>query len=131
MTRDSAQREEVVREVKRTLRKIERCKVPGRYKAWILQHMLLPKLMWPLTIYNVPLTKVNEIQKQLTGKLKKWLGLPRSLSEACLYARTSKLQMPFRELTEEFKAAKTRLLITLQGAEDQCVKGAGVCVDGG
>ena len=128
---DRAQIEEVVREVKGTLRKIERCKVPGRYKAWILQHMLLPKLMWPLTIYNVPLTKVNEIQKQLTGKLKKWLGLPRSLSEACLYARTSKLQMPFRELTEEFKAAKTRLLITLQGAEDQCVKGAGVCVDGG
>ena len=84
-----------------------------------------------LTIYNVSLTKVNEIQKQLTGKLKKWLGLPRSLSEACLYARTSKLKMPFRELTEEFKAAKTRLLITLQGAEDQCVKGAGVCVDGG
>ena len=128
---DREQIEEVAREVKEFLRKIERCKVPGRYKAWMLQHMLLPKLMWPLTIYNVPLTKVSEIQKLLTGKLKKWLGLPRSLSEACLYARTSKLQMPFRELTEEFKAAKTRLLVTLQETEDQCVKGAGVCVDGG
>ena len=128
---DRGQIEEVTKEVKESLRKIERCKVPGRYKAWMLQHMLLPKLMWPLTIYNVPLTKVSEIQRLLTSKLKKWLGLPRSLSEACLYARTSKLQMPFRELTEEFKAAKTRLLVTLQGSEDQCVKGAGVCIDGG
>ena len=128
---DREQIEEVTKEVKGSLRKIERCKVPGRYKAWMLQHILLPKLMWPLTIYNVPLTKVGEIQKLLTRKLKKWLGLPRSLSEACLYARTSKLQMPFRELTEEFKASKTRLLVTLQGAEDQCVKGAGVRVDGG
>ena len=121
----------MVKEVKESLRKIERCKVPGRYKAWMLQHILLPKLMWPLTIYNVPVTKVSEIQRHLTGKLKKWLGLPRSLSEACLYSRTGKLQMPFRELTEEFKAAKTRFLYTLQGAEDNCVKGAGVCVDGG
>ena len=128
---DREQIEEVVKEVKESLRKIERCKVPGRYKAWMLQYILLPKLMWPLTIYNVPVTKVSEIQRHLTGKLKKWLGLPRSLSEACLYSRNGKLQMPFRELTEEFKAAKTRFLYTLQGAEDNCVKGAGVCVDGG
>ena len=128
---DREQVEEVIKEVKSSLRKIERCRVPGRYKAWILQHMMLPKLMWPLTIYNVPLSKVGQIQRLLTAKLKKWLGLPRSLSEACLYSKTSKLQLPYSELTEEFIAAKTRLLVTLQGTEDQCVRLAGINIDGG
>ena len=111
---DREQVEEVIKEVKSSLRKIERCRVPGRYKAWILQHMMLPKLLWPLTIYNVQLTKVGQIQRLLTAKFKKLLGLPRSLSEACPYSRTSKLQLPYAELTEEFTAAKTKLPVTLQ-----------------
>ena len=43
-------------------RKIDKCKLPGRYKSWILQHMLIPKLMWPLKIYNIPLTTVEKLQ---------------------------------------------------------------------
>ena len=113
-----------------SLRIIERCRVPRRYKAWILQQMMLPKLLWPQTIYYVPLAKVGQIQRLLTAKLKKRLGLPRSLSETCPYSRTSNLQLPYAELTEEFTAAKTKLLVTLQGADDQCVRLAGVNIGG-
>ena len=48
-------------------------------------HMLLPRMIWPLTIYNIPMTKVEEMQKQMTFNLKKWLGLPNSLSVESLY----------------------------------------------
>ena len=87
--------------------------------------------MWPLTIYNVPATKVREMQNHITAKLKKWLGLPKSLSVECLYTSSGKLQLPFTELEEEMKAAKARLLTTLEEADDPCVRNAGIKVDGG
>ena len=48
------QTEETIKQAKKDLKKIDKCRVPGRYKGWMLQHMLLPRLMWPLSIYNVP-----------------------------------------------------------------------------
>ena len=93
--------------------------------------MILPRLMWPLTIYNIHWTKVELMESETTKTMKRWLGLPKSLSVECLYSKTGKLQLPFTELTEEVKAAKARLLTTLEESEDPCVRGAGVNVDGG
>ena len=39
------QTEEVVQQAKKDLKKINKCKMPGRYKGWLMQHMLLPRLM--------------------------------------------------------------------------------------
>merc|ERR1712154_621707 len=128
---EQEQIEEAMKECKGGLKKIDKCKLPGKYKAWMLQHMLLPRLMWPLTIYKIPMTKVSEIQKQMTSKLKKWLGLPRSLSVESLYTKSGKLQLPFSELTEEVKASKARVLVTLEDSDDPCVKNAAIKVDGG
>ena len=128
---EKEQIEDAMKECEMCLKKIERCKLPGQYKAWMLQHMLLPRMMWPLTIYNIPMTKVSEIQKQMTSKLKKWLGLPRSLSVESLYTKSGKLQLPFSELTEEVKASKARVLVTLEESDDPCVKNAAIKVDGG
>ena len=75
--------------------------------------MLLPRLMWPMTIYNFPQSKVMEIQRQITAKLKRWLGIPKSLSVDCLHTRSGKLQLPYAEVSEEYKASKARLLTTL------------------
>ena len=128
---DREQTEETGKELRRNLKKLDRCRVPGKYKAWMLQHMVLPRLMWPLTIYQVPATKVTEMQRLITAKLKKWLGLPRSLSVECFYTTSGKLQLPFSDLEEEMKAAKARLLTTLEEAKDPCVSNAGIQVDGG
>ena len=86
---DKDQIEETVGEVKKSLKKLEKCKVPGRYKAWMIQHMLLPRLMWPMTIYNFPRQKVIEIQRQITAKLRRWLGITKSLTVDCLYTRSA------------------------------------------
>ena len=97
-------------ELERSLRELEKCQVPGRYKAWMVQHMIIPRLMWPLSIYRIPETKIKEMQAKITAKLKKWLGLPRTLSVECFYSKSSRLQLPFSELTEEVRAAKARVL---------------------
>ena len=93
--------------------------------------MLLPRLLWPLTIYNFPTSTVNSMQRLITNKLKRWLGIPKTLSVDCLYTRSGKLQLPYAELSEEHTAAKARLLTMLGDSEDQGVKGAEVTVDGG
>ena len=128
---DREQTKDILEDLEKSLKKLEKCRVPGRYKAWMVQNTLIPKLIWPLTIYEIPETKVKEMQGKITMKLKKWLGLPRSLSVECLYTKTGKLQLPLKELSEEVKAAKARLLVTLQEAQDPCVSEAGATVDGG
>ena len=128
---EKEQIQEVQRNLKAELKKIDRCRLPGRYKSWIVQHMLLPKLMWPLAIYNIPLTKVEELQRNITASLKKWLGIPKSFSTHCMYSKSSKIRLPFSSLTDEFKAAKARNLVTFQESKDPCIKGAEIEVDAG
>ena len=89
--------------------------------------------MWPLSIYNIPETKISKIQSLMTSYLKKWLGLPKPLSVDCLYysIMSTKLQLPFTSLTEEVKVAKARNLISLNSSEDLCICNARIVVDGG
>ena len=87
--------------------------------------------MWPLSIYNVPYSKVEEIQRLITAKLKKWLGLPKSLTVDAIYSTSNKLQLPFSSLLEEVKVSKARNLISFQEANDPCVRNANIQVDGG
>ena len=128
---EQEQAREVFAELKQGLKKIEKEVIPGRYKAWMFQHMLLPRIMWPLTIYNIPESKVEEMQIQITGHLKRWLGFPQSLSTACMYTRSGRLQLPYSQLSEEVKAAKARVYTTFEESEDPCVRGAKLTVDGG
>ena len=123
--------ENIVDQAKKELKKIEKCRLPGKYKGWIVQHMLLPRIMWPLSIYNVPETKVEEIQSKITSSLKKWLGLPKTLSNDCFYSKSTKVQLPYTALTEEVKAAKARTLITFEESKDPCIQNACIKVDGG
>ncbi|CAC5377734.1 unnamed protein product [Mytilus coruscus] len=36
---------------------IDKSGLPGKYKAWCYQHGILPRITWPLLMYEVPLTK--------------------------------------------------------------------------
>ena len=117
--------------LKSDLKKIERCKIPGRYKCWIVQHMLIPKMMWPLNIYNIPLSKIEELQKKITGALKRWLKIPKSFSTDCLYSTSTKLRLSYSSLTEEYRASKARNQVTLDDSKDPCIHNAGISVDAG
>ena len=88
------------------MKRINTTVIPGKYKAWMLQHMVLPKTMWPLTIYEFPATKVEKVQQLFTASLKRWLGIPKSLSTDILYSTSAKLQLPYSSVREEVKAAK-------------------------
>jgi len=55
--------------------------------------------------------------------IRKWLGVPRSLSRVGLYS-IGILQLPVSALTEEFKCPKVRLEMTLVESCDKCVREA-------
>ena len=123
---DKEQVSQIEKQLKIYLRRIEQSLLPGKYKVWCYQNVLLPKLMWPLSIYEVTLPKVEKIQRLITGKIKGWLGIPRCLSVAALYSKTVKLQLPVSSVVEEVKVVKARNKVTLEHSQDEKIKEAGI-----
>ena len=123
---DKEQMVEVEKQVEDYLQRIERCYLPGKFKVWMVQNLMMPRIMWPLSIYDYTMTTVERIQQKITMKLKKWLGIPKSLSTAVLYSTSSKLQLPCSSLVEEVKVTKTRNSMTLEQSRDENIRGAGI-----
>ena len=101
---------------------IENSGLPGKYKAWCMQFALFPRILWPLQIYDIPLTPVQNMEHQISMKLRKWLGVPRCFNTGALYANTFKLALPFKSLVEEYKVAKTRLATMLLESKDPVIR---------
>ncbi|CAC5357420.1 unnamed protein product [Mytilus coruscus] len=59
---------------------IDKSGLPGKYKAWCYQHGILQRITWPLLMYEVPLTKVESLERMFNRHLRKWLGVPKSFS---------------------------------------------------
>ena len=57
--------------------------------------------------------------------------MPKSLSVAAFYSKSSKLQLPYSVLTEEVQAVKARNQLTLKESKDPCINNARIKVDGG
>ena len=77
--------EEVSEEVKSSLKKVERCRELVKYKAWMLQHLILSREMWSLIIYNIPWINVEVTHSDITQVLKRWQGQLKSLSvDVCI-----------------------------------------------
>ena len=66
------------------LRKIDKSGLPGKFKAWLYQHTILPQILWPLMLYEVAITTVEGMERKISGYLRRWLGLPKSLSSLAL-----------------------------------------------
>ena len=77
-------------------------------------------------LYEVAITTVEALERTTSRHLRKWLGVPPSFTRIGLYGKTNKLQLPLSSLVEEFKFAKTRLVLTLRDSPDECIRGAGI-----
>ena len=86
-------------------------------KAWCYQHGLLPRLLWPLQIYEIAISRVERIQQYSNKYLRKWLGVPPYFSKVGLYTNSGNLQLPISSLVEEFKIGKVRLPMMKDSAD--------------
>lgn len=112
--------------VEEGLKKIEKTCLAGKFKAWTFQHSLLPRLLWPLTIYEVPSSTVETLERTINRHLTKWFGLPLSFSSVGLYTTRGQLRLPISSLVEEYKVGKARLLMTLRDSRDIKIRNAGI-----
>lgn len=64
---------------------VDRSGIPGKFKAWNYQHGILPRLLWPLLIYEVLITTVESFERRINHFVRRWLGLPRSLNSIALH----------------------------------------------
>ena len=107
------------------------CELPGRFKAWLFQHAVLPRILWPLLVYDIPITTVESLERAISNRLRRWLGLPRCLSGTALYGNSNALRLPCSSLEEEFKISKTRGLLQYTESEDPKVAAAGIQIRSG
>ena len=120
--RDTKRAKEIAVQVTEGLKAIEKCGLPGKLKLWCLQYGLMPRIMWPLTVYDVAITHVESMERQLNKYMKRWLGVPNSMTNVALHSSQTKLTLPVKSLVEEFKVAKCRSFMTLRDSKDPVVK---------
>ena len=121
--RDSKQVEQLKQDTMSGLKQINNTALPGKLKLWCFQFGLLPRLMWPISIYEVTLSHASRLERLVNVQVRKWLGLPRCLSSIGLYGNGA-LSLPISGLVEEYKCAKARLEMTLKESRDPFVRGA-------
>ena len=129
--KDSSSVQTTCKDLGSWLQAVDRSGLPGKFKAWIYQHGILPRILWPLLVYEVPISTVETLERKVSSSLRKWLGLPRSLSNIALYGNTTKLRLPLKSLVEEFKVTRTREVLMYRDSKDPKVAKAGVVVKTG
>ena len=113
-------------QVKNGLTKIDKSLLLGKYKSCCYQHGLLPRLSWPMLMYEIRVTTVKCIQKTINRWLRRWLGVPHSFSKINLYSTTCKLQLPLKPVVEEYKVIKAGAYMTVRESRDDKIKYSGV-----
>ncbi|GFN79314.1 reverse transcriptase [Plakobranchus ocellatus] len=84
---------------------IIKCGLQGKFKIWCLQFMFIPKLLWPLLVYDIYPTTVEAIEGKINKR--KWLGVPPpGLSDVAMYCRKAKLKLPMKSILEDYKCGK-------------------------
>ena len=67
-------------QVKDGMQTIDKTQLPCKYKAWMYQHGLLPRLIWPLTLYEIPTTAVEVLERSVSKHLMRLIGVPPSFT---------------------------------------------------
>ena len=93
----------------------------GPQKLWILQHLLIPRIQWPLLIYVVSICLASRLEQKVSVFIRKWLHLHHSTSNICLYASSSPCPLPIKSLTSILKSSKISGHLLLRDSRDPLV----------
>lgn len=118
---DKEQVVELRKDMVEAINRIDKSFLPGKLKLWCLQFGLLPRIRWPLTVYDIPISEVERLERVMNKAIRKWLGVPRCLSSVAWCGR-GVLELPLTSLVEEFKCAKVGREMQLLGSKDGLVK---------
>ena len=66
--------EDLRNQLRNEFRSIDKCDLMNKDKIWCIYFGLIPKLAWPLQIYEVSLTKVETMERLISRSIKKMVG---------------------------------------------------------
>ncbi|GFO01413.1 reverse transcriptase [Plakobranchus ocellatus] len=67
---------------------INKCGLQDKFKIWYLQFMLIPKLLWPLLVYDICSSTMEAIEAKINKCTRKWLRVPPGFSDVASKAQT-------------------------------------------
>ena len=74
--KDTKRTKETIDTLNDGLKAIDKRPLAGKHKIWCLQHMLVPKLLWPLLVYEISLT-VESMEAKINRFTRSgWVSLP-------------------------------------------------------
>ena len=103
------------------LERIDKSHLPGKLKVWCYQFTLYQRLMWPLKMCEITTSTVLRMDAKANNFIRKWLGLPRSLSNIGLFGKNT-LQWPLKSINLGYRQEKARLVLELRDSTDPFVR---------
>ena len=100
---------------------IDKSHFTGTQKLWILQHLLIPRIQWPLLIYEIPISLAFKLEQKVSVFIRKWLHLHRSTSSLCFCSSVSLCPLTIRSLSSALKASKISGHLLLRNSKDPLV----------
>ena len=46
--------------------------ITRQYKTWCYQHAVLPRLLWPMLVYKIPLTRMEALEQKISQYFRRW-----------------------------------------------------------
>ena len=127
--KDTAAKQKTIKDLEEWLTKTEKSGLPGRFKACLFQHAVLPRILWPLLVYDIPITTLESLERAISNRLRRWLGLPRCVSGAAPYGNCNALRLPCSTLVEG--RIQNHELLQYTESEDPKVAAAGIQIRSG
>ena len=79
------QTEWVTRQFEKDMQVVDAIAANGIVKAWIYQHMVIPRISWSLFIHDLDVSFGVELNVIAVRHLKKWFGLSKSVDLGLLF----------------------------------------------
>ena len=128
---DHSQIENVKQALNKALSLINSSKHRSVHKIWILHHLLIPRLRWPLMIYEFALSVVVKLEQKISFFIRKWLRLNNTTTNICLYSSSSPCPLPIKSLSSVLKSAKVSGQLLLNESVDPYVSSSNVSLSAG
>ena len=68
---DRHQGVELQTQVMKYLERIDRTPLPGRFKVWMTNFGVYPRIMWSITVYEISLSRMEIIESKVSKKVRK------------------------------------------------------------
>lgn len=94
------------------------------FKAWAPNTGYFPRLLWPLLVYEVPLSTVEAVEWKMNNFLRRWLAVPRRFCSIGLQRTDSRLQLSVTSEVEGYKLTQAGKVMMLQHSKNERVRQA-------